>query len=568
MFRAGRKLKTEILDNGAMKTPVPFLLMLAALPVAAQTMDHSSTGLAAAAKDERLGTVSFPVTCATSSQAPFNRGVALLHDFWYREARSQFDRLAKSDPDCAMAHWGVAMSVFHQIWGRPDVDDMKLGWAEVQKAQSLTAGTQRERTYIAALAGFYGPGAGEFPARVAAYSGAMARLFTHYPDDVDAGAFYALSLLAAKGRDDTSLSAEHQTMAVLAPLFAKYPDHPGVVHYIIHSCDNPRMAPDGLAAANHYGEIAPSGPHAFHMPGHIYARLGLWPQDIASQLGSIAASQAAEARGESGIMDEPHSYDFLLYAYLQSGQDARAQSVLDQISAPLTTIASMPGMGSAYMDGMVPYYRTKLPVFYALEMRNWKSVRAMEPLAGSPPEVSTLVYWARALAHGRLRQPELARADLVRYDELNAELRKGKDAYKAEGTGTKIKRGEMLAWIAFAEGRRDAALKSMGMAADLQDKVGQAEVDIPAREMFADMLQEFGQPHRALAEYAVALRLSPNRLNGLYNAGRAAEATGEKPKGASYYEAVLKSTSNGENSTRPELAHARSFVSSTEHASN
>src|SRR5215472_13719426 len=554
-----------------MKIPVPFLLILAALPVAAQTTEPSSTGLADAAKDERLGTVSFPVTCASSSQAPFNRGVALLHDFWYEEARSQFDRLAKSDPDCAMAHWGVAKSVFHQIWGRPDVDDMKLGWAEMQKAQSLTSGTagsERERTYIAALAGFYRPGAGEFPARVAAYSAAMARLFAHYPDDVDAGAFYALSLLAAKGPDDTSLSAEHQAMAVLAPLFVKYPDHPGVVHYIIHACDNPRMAADGLAAADHYGEIAQSGPHAFHMPGHIYARLGLWPQDIASQLGSIAASQAAEARGESGIMDEPHSYDFLLYAYLQSGQDARAKSVLDQISAVLTTIASMPGMGSAYMDGMVPNYRTKLPVFYALEIRNWESAAAMEPVAGSPPEVSTLVYWARALAHGRLRQPEQARADLARYDQLMAELRKGKDAYKAEGTGWKIKRGEMLAWIAFAEGKRDDALKNMGTAADLQDKVGQAEVDIPAREMFADMLQEFGQPHRALAEYAVALKLSPNRLNGLYNAGRAAEAAGDKPKAAFYYTALLKSTSNGESSTRPELAHARSFVSSTERASN
>jgi tetratricopeptide (TPR) repeat protein len=192
----------------------------------------------------------------------------------------------------------------------------------------------------------------------------------------------------------------------------------------------------------------------------------------------------------------------------------------------------------------------------------------MEPVAGSPPEVSTLVYWARALAHGRLRQPEQARADLARYDELMAELRKGKDAYKAEGTGTKIKRGEMLAWIAFAEGKRDEAVKNMGTAADLQDKVGQAEVDIPAREMFADMLQEFGQPHQALAEYAVALKLSPNRLNGLYNAGRAAEAAGDKPKAASYYTALLKSTSNGENSTRPELAHARSFVSSTERASN
>lgn len=237
----------------------------------------------------------------------------------------------------------------------------------MQKAQSLAAGTERERAYIAALAGFYRPGPQEYPARIAAYSEAMGRLYAQFPGDVDAGAFYALSLLANEAPDDTSLAQEHKAMAVLTPLFAQYPDHPGVVHYIIHACDNPAMAGDGLAAANHYGEIAQSGPHAFQMPGHIYARLGLWPQDIASQLGSIAASQAAEARGESGIMDEPHSYDFLLYASLQSGQDARARLVLDQIATALTTIASMPGMGSGYLAGMVPYYRVKLRVFMRLK---------------------------------------------------------------------------------------------------------------------------------------------------------------------------------------------------------
>ncbi len=552
----------------AMKTLVPLLLMLATLPVVSQTMDHSSMRPAADGLNERLGTVSFSVSCAATSQAPFNRGVALLHDFWYTEARSQFDQIIRSDPGCAMAHWGVAMSVFHQIWDRPDADAMKLGWAEMQAAQSLAAGTQRERGYIAALANFYRPGSEGYPVRIEAYSVAMGTLYAHYPGDVDAGAFYALSLLAAEAPDDTSLSQEHKAMAVLTPLFAKYPDNPGVVHYIIHSCDNPAMAAEGLAAANHYGEIAQSGPHAFHMPGHIYARLGMWPQDIAAQLGSIKASQVAEARGESGILDEPHSYDFLIYAYLQSGQDARAKSALDASSAVLTTIAAMPGMGSGYMAGMIPYYRSKLPGFYALEMRDWKTAAAMEPVAGSPPEVATLVYWVRAVADGHLHQPEHAHADLARYDELMAEVKKGKNAYMAEGTATKIQHSEMLAWTAFAEGRQGEALTNMRSAADLQDKVGQGEVDIPAREMLADMLLEFGRPREALAEYEVALKLSPNRLNGLYNAGRAAEAAGEKPKAKFYYAALLKSTNNGANSTRPEFAHARSFVSSIQMATN
>jgi len=551
-----------------MKALTFLALLLAALPIVAQTVDHSSASSTASASNERLGTVSFPVSCAAESQAPFNRGVALLHDFWYEEARAQFNRIANSDPACAMAHWGVAMSIFHQIWNRPDAKTMELGWAEMQKAQTLTVGTGREKAYVAALAGFFRPGVSDFPTRIAAYSQAMGKLYADNPGDVDAGAFYALSLLASVGPDDTSLVQEHKAMAVLVPLFQKYPDNPGVVHYIIHACDNPIMAADGLAAANHYGEIAQSGPHAFHMPGHIYARLGMWPQDIASQLGSIAAAQRAEEHGESGIMDEPHSYDFVLYAYLQSGQDARAKWALDQSGEPLKMLESMPGMGSGRMEGMIPQYRTKLPAFYALETRDWKSAAALEPVAGSPPQISILVYWARALAHGRLRQPEKARADLARYDEQLAEVKKGKNAYMAEGTSVKIERGEILAWVAFAEGKQEQALTNMRAASDLQDKVGQGEVDIPAREMLADMLLEFGHAQQALSEYQIALRLSPNRLNGLYNAGRAAEAVGDRSKAQYYYATLMKSTNNGNDSTRPELTYARRFVTVAQSAAN
>jgi tetratricopeptide (TPR) repeat protein len=549
-----------------MKPHLCLLLSLTTFPLAAQTAQQPLPSTVAASSTERLGSVSFPVSCASSSQAPFNRGVALLHDFWYEEARPQFERIIKSDPACAMAHWGVAMSIFHEIWDRPNASAMELGWQEMQKAQSLTASTERERAFIAALAGFYRPGSEDYPVRIAAYSKEMSDIYHHYPNDVDAGAFYALSLLAAEKPDDTSLAQEHKAMVVLAPLFQKYPDNPGVVHYIIHSCDNPAMAADGLAAADHYGEIASSGPHAFHMPGHIYARLGLWPQDIASQLGSIKASQAAEAQGESGIMDEPHSYDFLLYAYLQSGQDDKAKEALKRSSEPLDMLASMPGMGANYMEGMIPNYRVKLPIFYALEMRDWKAAAALEPVAGSPPWVAMMVDWARAIAHGHLRQPDEAQADVHSYLSSIGELKKGKSAYMAEGNGVEIERGEILAWDAFAEGKQAEALQNMRVAADLQDKVGQGEVDIPAREMLADMLLEFGNPKQALVEYEKALKLSPNRLNGLYNAGRAAEATGNKQRAEFYYKALLKSTGNGQNSARPEFAHARDFVSSQQTA--
>jgi tetratricopeptide (TPR) repeat protein len=547
-----------------MKASACFLPFVLALPSLAQSMAGMSMSQPAIDPSEKLGVVSFPVSCSPSVQPQFNRGVALLHDFWYEEAKPQFEAIAKADPTCSMAYWGIAMSGFHQIWDRPDDATMKEAWAQIQKAQTPPAKTARERAYISALSDFFQPGKQDFQARIDAYSAAMGKLYEQFPDDVDAGAFYALALLADGKPDDTTLAQNRKAMTLVAPLFAKYPDNPGVVHYIIHACDNPAMASEGLAASDRYGEIAPSGAHAVHMPGHIYSRLGMWPQDINSQLGSIAAAEAADAKGKSSLMDEPHSYDFVLYAYLQSGQDANAKTALERNSAAVDRIAAMPGMGGDFMEGMVPYYRAKLPTFYALEMRDWRAAAALEPAAGAPPEIAMLTYWARTIGAGRLHQPEQARANLAKYDALVEEVKKGKHAYYVEGTGLKIGRGEMLAWTSFAAGKQDEALKHMREAADLQDKVGQGEVDIPAREMLADMLLEFHQPQQALAEYQVALKLSPNRFNGLYNAGQAAEAAGDKAKAEQFYSALLKSTDNGSQSARPEFAHVKSFVSSTQ----
>src|SRR5579872_4993832 len=349
-------------------------------------------GPAARADEERLGTVSFPVSCAESQRGAFNRGVALLHDFWYEEAAPQFARIIKADPSCAMAHWGAAMSGFHQIWDRPDDAGMAGGWREMQLAQSTPAGTAREKEYIAALSDFFRPGAQGYEKRINAYAAAMGRLYTHYPDDVDAGAFYALALLAAASPDDLSLKAQHQAMAVLTPLRRQYPDHPGLVHYIIHACDTPSLAQDGLAAARHYGEIAASGPHAVHMPGHIFARLGMWPQDIQSNLASVAASQAAEARHQSGWMDQFHSDDFLLYAYLQSGQDARARALVSEATSAIAHYEATSGAhADHYMAGMFPYYRVKFQVFLALEMRDWNAAAQLTPIASAPPETQMQV---------------------------------------------------------------------------------------------------------------------------------------------------------------------------------
>ena len=516
----------------------------------------------AAPAAERLGAVSFPVSCAPSQQANFNRGVALLHDFWYAEARPQFERILKSDPNCSMAHWGIAMSVFHQIWDRPGEAKRVLARSELVAAQKHPAVTTREREYVAALYEFFKSGPDDYQPRIDAYSAAMKKLYAAHPDDVDAGAFYALSLLAAKTPADTGLEPEEKAMTVLEPLWAKYPDHPGLVHYIIHACDNPAMAPKGLAAARAYGKVAPSGPHAVHMPGHIFARLGLWQEDIAANAASVEASRAAEARRESGWMDQFHSDDFLVYAYLQSGQEQKAAAVIADAAAAINRYKAMPGMGGPddYMVGMFPYYEVKLPIFVDLETRNWQRTLALEAVAGAPPMTQTLVYWGRSIAAGHLHRTDEARRDLAAFDALIAEIRKSPQAYYAEGTSVKIARGEMLAWTAFAADHLEEALSRIRESADLQDRVGQGEVDIPAREMLADMLFATKRPKEALLEYQRSLKYSPNRFNALYGAGRAAEAAGDQASARRYFAALLTATDQGARSTRPEIAHAKGLV--------
>lgn len=552
----------------AMKNYKLLVMILALLPFVARATNGGTTPPTggppgSASADERLGVVSFPVSCSPQEQTAFNRGVALLHDFWYEEARPQFERILKADPSCAMAHWGVALSGFHQIWDHPSQAAMDAGWQEMQAAQAKPAKTARERAYIAALADFFKPGAEGFQPRIEAYAAAMDSLYARYPGDVDAGAFYALALLAEKAPADTSLTQEHRAMAVLSPLFAKFPDHPGVVHYITHACDTPSMASDGLAAARHYGVIAPSGPHAVHMPGHIFSRLGLWQEDIDANLASVAASRVAEEHHESGEMDQFHSDDFLVYAYLQSGQEERARAIAADAAATMHHYESMPEMApDHYMVGMYPYYRLKLPIFIDLETRNWTSALALTADTTAPPETQTQVYWAQVIAAGHLCNAGAAQNAVTAYEALLDAIRKGDHAYYAQGTGTQVRSEEMQAWLAYAKGDTTAAQQHMRAAADLQDKVGQGEVDIPAREMLADMLLDNGQPKEALVEYQAALKLSPNRFNGLYGAGKAAEAAGDRVSAVNFYRALMKSTDNGVHSSRPEFKQVKALISS------
>jgi tetratricopeptide (TPR) repeat protein len=505
---------------------------------------------------EKLGNISFPISCAPGSQKLFERGVALMHSFGYEEAEAQFVEITQKDPTCAMAHWGVALSLFHQIWERPGEPSLKRGWSEMEQAQTLGAKTDRERGYISALSDFYRDyGTRDHMQRVAAYSDAMGKLYQQYPNDLEVGAFYGLSLLAAEPPADKSLAARKKAVAVLNPLFLRQPEHPGLAHYIIHACDSPAMAPSGLDAARRYAAIASSSAHAVHMPSHIFARLGLWQEDIDANLKSVALAHPAGEMYMHG--HELHAMHFLTYAYLQTGQEEAARRVVDDSKQ---IIASAPKTGDD--NGMLEYYgfaTAHFPALYALEMRHWSDAAALEPAASATAQLQTITYWARTIGAAQLGDVDATRSNAKKFDDAEEATRKTKDAYMLDGPN--FPRGEVHAWLAFAERNNDEALRQMREVADLQDKVGKREVDIPAREMLADMLLTLNRPQEALAEYESALKIDPNRFNGLAGAARSAEMAHQAEKANTYYALLLKNCSDGRNSDRPELTRAKTLVS-------
>lgn len=501
---------------------------------------------------EKLGKVSFPISCAAGSQAEFERGVALLHSFGYEEAEEQFSELAKKDPACAMAHWGIAMSLFHQIWERPEDSRLKRGHEEIEAAQKIGAKTERERGYIAALGTFYSdPSKDHYLKQAAAYSDAMGKLYQQNQSDIEAGAFYALSLLASEPPTDKSHEARKKAVAVLTPLFEKEPEHPGLAHYIIHSCDSPDMAQMGLAAARRYAAIAPSSAHAVHMPSHIFARLGLWDEDIQANLKSVSLTQKSGAMYMRG--HELHAMHFLLYAYLQTGQDEAAKHVVDE-ARQIIASADTKGDDTGMLE-YLGYAGAHFPALYDLEMRHWEDAAKLDPAPNAPAHIQMITYWARTIASAHMGDVDATRKNAQKFDEAEEATRNSKDAYVLEGPRSAS--GEVHAWLAFAEKKNDEALKQMREVADTQDRHGKQEVDIPAREMLADMLLELKQPENALAEYEKAMKIDPNRFNGLAGAAQSAAMAHQSAKATSYYGRLLKNCDDGKHSDRPELRNAK-----------
>ena len=535
------------------------LVTLLATPLAlsAQHHHHGAEGGDPNAAMEKLGAVHMPISCAASVQTPFERGIALMHSFWYEEAQKQFQAVATADPQCAMVQWGLAMTEWRPFWdGMPD-DRRKAGIAEIDKATALNAKTDRERRYIAALSGYLHADPTQNEKALHTYDDAMSALHTAYPDDVEATAFYGLALAASVGTKDP-IGDARKALAVLEPAFEAHPNHPGFAHYIIHTCDTPQLARLALPAAERYASIAPSSAHALHMPGHIFARLGMWQQDIDSNLASVHASEYAEQHHLGGITHQIHAYEFLIYAYLQDGDDAGAKRVLDYTEPMVAHLHSVP---EAANDGMAPfmsYVEVEFPSIYYLEMHDWKAVLAIPEPANAIVSTKYFRAWAQTIAAGHLR-------DAAAADKAAATAQQLADATAKEGSpiGAEIDavQGTVKAWQSFAHHEDEQAFQQIAAAADIQDRVGQAEVDIPAREMYADMLLIDNRPADALVQYRIALELSPNRFNALYNAGRAAEAAGKPDEAIVDYKQLLKVTDNGAHTQRPEVAYARNFLS-------
>ena len=498
-----------------------------------------------------LGAVSFPISCSVPSQKPFNTGVAWLHSFEYEQARHAFAEISVSDPKCAMAYWGQAMSLFHQLWEHPDAGAVKQGAALLEQAKKLKA-TPREQSYIAALANmFTGDDPKQYPERVKKYSDAMDKVRQQNPQDHEAAIFFALSLLGQNDFTDPELKLQRQAVAILNEQLHALPNHPGITHYIIHATDNPQLASMGLEAARAYAKIAPSSAHAVHMPSHIFARLGLWQESIRSNSQAIAIADAMSKKNLDMGHHRVHSMDFLEYAYLQIGDDRKAKQELDDV---------LKVEDSNMMPEFVDYLHARKMNFastYALETRDWKAALALEPLASATPSGKSLIAWTHAVAAGHLKDAKTAKAAVDQFQAYLEEVKKGPKAYIAPYM--EPRRDEALAWQRYAEGNYEEATRLLRAVADKQDKIGKGETDLPAREMLAEILLEQGKNEEALAEYEASLKTDPNRLNGLYGAARAAEAAGKSDTAKKYYAQMMKNC-EGSGSQRPELQKAATML--------
>lgn len=509
--------------------------------------------------DHALGKVSFAVSCSTPAQGEFNRAAALLHHMTYPQAREAFERVAVTDPDCAMAHWGVAMTLFQPLWPtRPGPMALERGWAEVEKAKALQPKTERERLFVAATEAFFlEPASTDYWLRIRRWEQAMGKAYAAFPNDAEVSVFYALAHLATA--PSNTISREHSDRAaeILLRVYKENPEHPGAMHYLVHANDVPGRERESLEITRKYETVAPRNPHALHMPTHIYTRLGDWDGVIRGNLNAAEAALEYPA-GEHGefVWDEfPHAIEYLVYAYLQKGADDEAAAQLKRLR------------GTARLE---PTFKTAFHLAstqarYALERRAWKEAAAIVP---REPETldwdhftwpEAIARFARGLAAAHRGRVDEARAASERLGELEAATRKaGEDLF---ARNIRVLRLELNAWLSQVSGQAEAGLALMREAADLEVSTPKHAVTpappLPANELLGDLLMEQKQPAEALAAYKISLGLYPGRFNGLLGAARAARALGDASSSRAFYRQLLDVAAGG---TRASLQEARSSL--------
>jgi hypothetical protein len=503
--------------------------------------------------DEKLGTVHFPVSCTPEAQQQFDRAMALLHSFFYPETVKAFTQVTQTDPTCAMGYWGIAISHRQNPLIPVDIAALKRGWEAVEKAKDIGGKTPRERDYIAAMDVYFkDPEAGGYKQRVLAWESAMEQVYRRYPDDPEAAIFYALALNEATDHADKTYARQLKAGAILEKVFAQQPDHPGVAHYIIHSYDFVPLAPRGLPAAQQYAQIAPSSPHALHMPSHIFSMLGMWQDSIQSNLASAASAKEYAAQNMPEAILWLHMYDFAVYAYLQGAQDAAAKRLVDERNAiQKVTPARLPS-DTAFLA---------IPVRYALERGQWADAAALEARASQFPAAEAITNFGRGLGAARSGNPAAARLEIERLEQLQQTLVTANERYWGEQV--EIQRRAVVAWVARREGHNDEALVTMRAAADLEDAsekhIAMENRLVPMRELLAELLLELNEPVQALREFEAALQVAPNRFRSFYGAAKAAERLGDWALARAWYQKLVTLCAPADTE-RPELAEAHAFL--------
>ncbi len=507
----------------------------------------------------RLGKVHFQTSCSPAAQKQFDAATAMLHSFWYSEATKAYEKAAQTDPKCAMAHWGVAMSLYEPIWEPPDAARLKKGRDAVASAKALGP-SGREADYVAAIETYYRDyETVDHRTRAQGYEKAMEGLSAKYPKDREAAIFHALSLLGTALPTDKTYTNQKKAGVILEKLFVAEPGHPGIAHYIIHSYDYPSLAAGSLDAARKYSKIAPDSPHALHMPSHIFTRLGLWDESIASNIASAesALRHVRKTDPESGSFDQAHALDYLMYAYLQQGREQDARKAQEELRA----IRKLDRQNFA-----AAYALAAAPVRWAVERRNWQEAASLTLEPGwfdwtRYPWGEGLVRLGRGIGLARAGKAAAAHVEASALAEIRDALKEAKNPYWA--TQVEIWRLEAAGWTAQAEGKPEEARKLLADAAALEDSTEKHPVTPgpiqPAREMLADLLMEQKQAEPALAEYEAVLKGSPGRFNALYGAARGAELAGKEEKARTHFASLVQlAGSNG--SGRREIGEARAYL--------